>query len=93
MKFSFKGVYVIENDSVDGQNHEVEFKSLSPYNSDDFSDGYIINAVKSSLYGQGRTHIVVTRPQPATHGKRGLTLNIMGSIVFKSWMNKMSDFL
>ena len=45
---------------MDGQNHEVEFRSLSPYNADDFSDGYIINAVNSSLYGQGRTHIVVS---------------------------------
>ena len=49
--------------------------------------GYVINSVNSSLYGQGKTIFVVTKPLPATHNKRGLTMNIMGSIVFADNQN------
>ena len=80
-------MYVIEDEPSEGQNHELEFQSMVPYHSNDWSAGYVINSVNSSLYGQGKTFFVVTKPLPATHNKRGLTMNIMGSIVFADNQN------
>jgi hypothetical protein len=77
-----KGIYVIENEPVQGTNHEMEFQSFVPFHSDTWSSGHIINDVYSPIYGIGRIQLAITMPLPATGGKKGMTLNNRGSLVF-----------
>jgi hypothetical protein len=77
-----KGIYVIENEPVQGTNHEMEFQSFVPFHSDTWSSGHIINDVYSPSYGIGRMQLAITMPLPATGGKKGMTLNNRGSLVF-----------
>jgi hypothetical protein len=77
-----KGIYIIQNEPVQGTNHEMEFQSFVPFHSDTWSSGHIVNDVYSAIYGIGRMHLSIPMPLPATGGKRGMTLNNRGALVF-----------